>query len=195
MKPEWRVQEAGHVIPRGLQIAVIEATAPGYPSIIPGSTLGGKTVINEWRRLADLFAYPDASPTEKPSGNERERAFENALSGGFTYVKWPKGSLEYIKAYRAWSNDFDELIRQTSERRRFIVTSDGQVGFGPEGAEKGDVVVIIPGGKVLYVLRRVEDSDCGVKRYRLLGDAFINDAMAGEKVDPSTSELTKIVIV
>jgi hypothetical protein len=91
--------------------------------------------------------------------------------------------------------DFDELIRQTSERRRFVVASDGQVGFGPEAAEKGDLIVIIPGGKVLYVLRRGEDSDCGVTRYRLLGDAFINGAMAGEKVDPSTSELTKIVIV
>ncbi|TXC03663.1 hypothetical protein FocTR4_00000112 [Fusarium oxysporum f. sp. cubense] len=210
MKPEWRVQEAGHVITHGLQI---EATAPGYPSIIPGSTLGGKTVINEWRRLADLSTYPDASPTEKQSGNERERAFENALSGGFTYMKWSQGSLEYTKAYRAWLEwfvssevalaksckqiiqDFDGLIRQTSERRRFIVTSDGQVGFGLEGAEKGDVVVIIPGRKVPYVLRRVEVSDCGVRRYRLLGDAFINGARAGEKVDPSTSELTKIVIV
>ncbi|ENH75759.1 Heterokaryon incompatibility protein 6, OR allele [Fusarium oxysporum f. sp. cubense race 1] len=128
-------------------------------------------------------------------------------------MKWPQGSLEYTKAYRAWLEwfessevalaksckqiiqDFDQLIRQTSERRRFIVTRDGQVGFGPEGADKGDVVVIIPGGKVPYVLRRLDSPDCGVRRYRLLGDAFINGAIAGEKVGPSTSELTKIVIV
>ncbi|KAL7762720.1 hypothetical protein ACKLNR_009255 [Fusarium oxysporum f. sp. zingiberi] len=195
------------------RIAEIQATAPGYPSIIPGSTLGGITVINEWRQLADLAVYSDASPIENPSSPERERAFENAVSGGFSSMKWLQGSLEYTKAYQAWLEwfvssevalaksckqiiqDLDELIRQTSERRRFIVTSDGQVGFGPRGAEKGDMVVIIPGGKILYFLRRVGHSDCGVRRYHLLGDAFINGAMAGEKVDPSTSELTKIVIV
>ncbi|SCO78662.1 related to heterokaryon incompatibility protein (het-6OR allele) [Fusarium oxysporum] len=195
MKPDWRVQDSGHVITQGLQIAGIQATATGYPSIIPASTLGGKTVINEWRQLAGLSSYSDASPIENPSSTKRER------------------SLEYTKAYRAWLEwfvssevalaklckqiiqDFDELIRQTSERRRFIVTGNGHIGFGLEGAENGDMVVIIPGGKVPYVLRRLDSPDCGVKRYRLLGDAFINGAMAGEKVGPSTSELTKIVIV
>ncbi|EWZ86458.1 hypothetical protein FOWG_10028 [Fusarium oxysporum f. sp. lycopersici MN25] len=124
------------------RIAEIQATAAGYPSIIPGSTLGGITVINEWRQLADLAAYSDASPIENPSSPERERAFENAVSGGFSSMKWLQGSLEYTKAYQAWLEwfvssevalaksckqiiqDFDEFIRQTSERRRFIVTSD-----------------------------------------------------------------------
>lgn len=163
--------------------------------------------------MADLAAYSDASPIKAPSSPERERAFENAVSGGFSSMKWLQGSLEYTKAYQAWLEwfvssevaltkscrqiiqDFDELIRQASERRRFIVTSDGQVGFGPGGAERGDVVVIILGGKIPYFLRRVGHSDCGVRRYHLLGNAFIDGAMAGEKVDPSTSELTKIVIV
>ncbi|KAJ4220733.1 hypothetical protein NW760_011900 [Fusarium oxysporum] len=176
IKPDWRVQHSGHVITQGLQIAEIQATAPGYPSIIPGPTLGGITVINGWRQLADLAAYLDASPIENPSSPERERAFENAVSGGFSSMKWLQGSLEYTKAYQAWLEwfvssevalaksckqiiqDLDELIRQTSERRRFIVTSDGQVGFGPGGAEKGDVVVIIPGGKIPYFLRRVGHS-------------------------------------
>ncbi|KAH7219661.1 hypothetical protein DER44DRAFT_805522 [Fusarium oxysporum] len=126
------------------RIAEIQATAAGYPSIIPGSTLGGITVINEWRQLADLAAYSDASPIENPSSPERERAFKNAVSGGVSSMKWLQGSLEYTKAYQAWLEwfvssevalaksckqiiqDFDELIRQTSERRRFIVTSDGQ---------------------------------------------------------------------
>ncbi|KAJ3545871.1 hypothetical protein NM208_g2285 [Fusarium decemcellulare] len=213
MKPEWSVQNSGCVITLGLQIADIQETAPGYPSIIPGSTPRGKTVINEWRRLAGLSDYADASPLEKPSDSQRERAFENALSGGFTSIKWPQGCLEYAKAYQAWLEwfvslevtlaksckqviqDFDELVRDTSERRRFIVTSGGQIGFGPEEAERGDVVVIIPGGKVPYVLRRVEDSGSGTEKYRLLGDAFINGVMAGEKISPSTPDFTRIVIV
>ncbi|KAF5633876.1 heterokaryon incompatibility (het-6OR allele) [Fusarium tjaetaba] len=212
MKPDWRVQNSGRVVTRGLQIAVIEATAPGYPSIIPGSTLRGKTVISEWRRLAGLSTYRDASPIDMPSCIEQERAFENALGGGFS-MKWPQGSFEYTDAYHAWLEwfvssevalaksckqviqDFDELIRQTSERRRFIVTSDGQIGFGPEGAEKGDVIMIIPGGKVPYVLRDVGDSGCGVKKYSLLGDAFINSVMAGEKISSPVSEFTRIVII
>lgn len=143
MKAEWRMQDSGHVITPGLRIAEIQETAPGYPSIIPGSTLGGKRVINQWRRLAGVSVYSEASLIDMPSCNERERAFENALSGGFVSMKWPQGSLEYLKAYHAWIEwcvssevalaksckqviqDFDELIRQTSERRRFIVTTDG----------------------------------------------------------------------
>ncbi|VTT72411.1 unnamed protein product [Fusarium fujikuroi] len=213
MKPEWRMQDSGHVITPGLQIAKIQETAPGYPSIIPGSTLGGKTVISEWRRLAGLSVYSDVSPIDMPSCNERERAFENTLSGGFVSMKWPKGSLEYSKAYHAWLEwfvssevalaksckqviqDFDELIRQTSERRRFIVTSDGQLGFCPERCEKGDVIMIIPGGKVPYVLRKTEDVKCTLRRYRLLGDAFINGVMEGQKISPSMSQFTNIVIV
>ncbi|CVK84525.1 related to heterokaryon incompatibility protein (het-6OR allele) [Fusarium proliferatum] len=213
MKPEWRMQDSGHVITPGLRIAEIQETAPGYPSIIPGSTLGGKTVINEWRRLAGLSDYSDVSPIDMLSCNERERAFENALSGGFVSMKWPKGSLEYSKAYHAWLEwfvssevalaksckqviqDFDELIRQTSERRRFIVTSDGQMGFGPERCEKGDVIMVIPGGKVPYALRKMEDVKCTLRQYRLLGGAFIDGAMAGEKISQSMSEITKIIIV
>ncbi|RKK68080.1 hypothetical protein BFJ69_g13930 [Fusarium oxysporum] len=82
-------------------ISLFPTTAPGYLSIIPGSTLGGITVINEWRQLADLAAYSDASPIENPSSPERERAFENAVSGGFSSMKWLQGSLEYTKAYQA----------------------------------------------------------------------------------------------
>ncbi|KAF5540187.1 heterokaryon incompatibility (het-6OR allele) [Fusarium phyllophilum] len=213
MKPEWRAEDSGHVTTRGLQIAEIQATAPGYPSIIPGSTLGGKTVIKEWRRLAGLSKNSDSSPIDTPSCSEREHAFENALSGGFASMKWPLASSVYTKAYHAWLKwfvssevaltksckqviqDFDELIRQTSERRRSIVTSDGQIGFGPEGAEQGDVIVVIPGGKVPYVLREVGDSGYGVRMYRLLGDAFINGVMAGEKINSSIPELTSIIIV
>ncbi|KAJ4015519.1 hypothetical protein NW752_006979 [Fusarium irregulare] len=213
MKPDWKVQDSGSVITLGLQIAVIQETAPGYPSISPGSTSRGKTVINEWRRLAGLPAFANSSPLDKPSDSQRERAFENALSGGFPSIKWPQGSREYGKAYEAWLEwfvssqvalsksckevvqEFDELVRQTSERRRFIVTSDGQIGFGPEEAERGDVVVIIPGGKVPYVLRTVEDFESGVEKYRLLGDAFINGVMAGEKTSTSTSDFTWTVVV
>ncbi|KAF5713072.1 heterokaryon incompatibility (het-6OR allele) [Fusarium mundagurra] len=164
MKPEWIVQDSGHVITRGLEIAEIHATAPGYPSIIPGSTLGGKTVINEWRRLAGLSAFSHVSPIDTTSCSKREHVFKNALSGGFASMKWPQGSLEYTKSYHAWlewfvssevalaksckqvMQDFDQLIWQTSERRRFIVSTDGQMGLGPEGAEKVNVTLIIPGG-------------------------------------------------
>ncbi|KAH7208292.1 hypothetical protein BKA60DRAFT_599361 [Fusarium oxysporum] len=106
-------------------ISLFPTTAPGYLSIIPGSTLGGITVINEWRQLADLAAYSDASPIENPSSPERERAFENAVSGGFSSMKWLQ-EVALAKSCKQIIQDFDELIRQTSERRRFIVTSDGQ---------------------------------------------------------------------
>ncbi|KAF4337924.1 heterokaryon incompatibility (het-6OR allele) [Fusarium beomiforme] len=213
MRPEWNVDDSGHVKTRALVVAEIEATAPGYPLITPGSTLGGKTVINGWRKLASLPPHSDVVSTENSAEDQRERIFENALSGGFTSMHWAIGCDEYSNAYKAWLEwfisaegalaktskqviqDFDELIRQTSERRRFIATSDGQIGFGPEAALEGDAIVILPGGKVPFVLRRLDDTEHGAVAYRLLGDAFINGVMAGENVDISSADFRDIVIV
>lgn len=87
------------------------------------------------------------------------------------------------------------MVQQISLYRRLIRTDDGSIGFGPEMSERGDVVFILPGGKVPYVLRRVEVSVTGTPRFQLLGDAFIHGAMAGEMIDPGTSLLEEMVIL
>ncbi|KAG8361256.1 hypothetical protein FVEN_g1056 [Fusarium venenatum] len=192
--PGWAFSASGNVLIRGLQIGKVKAIAPGYPSSSKNSTFGGKETIDSWRRLAGLF---ETLPLEEGIQDSQDIAFQNALSGGFT---WANESVDYPDAYKSWlewftstnpgslpvackeiTQEFDDLMHQTSMHRCFILTDNGELGFGPETTVEGDAIVILPGGKVPYVLRQVEVACQGTITYRLLGDAYINGAMAGEK--------------
>ena len=82
-----------------------------------------------------------------------------------------------------------QLFRGTAIGRRFAVTKLGLIGFVPESCEIGDLVVVMPGGSVPYVLRPaelpdnhgIEDKKC----YTILGDAYIHGIMDGEAFEMS----------
>lgn len=60
--------------------------------------------------------------------------------------------------------------------RRIYRTSKGYLGLGPESLEPGDLVFIIAGSQVPFVLRKV----AGKERYRLVGESYIHGMMHGE---------------
>ena len=72
--------------------------------------------------------------------------------------------------------------------RCFISTEKGYFGWAPEQCKKGDVVAVLAGGKVPYVLRPEapsnpsEESGDSRKYYSVLGDAYIHGIMDGEVV-------------
>jgi hypothetical protein len=72
--------------------------------------------------------------------------------------------------------------------RCFISTKKGYIGWAPEQCKKGDVVAVLAGGKVPYVLRPEassnpsEESGDSRKYYSVLGDAYIRGIMDGEVV-------------
>lgn len=73
--------------------------------------------------------------------------------------------------------------------RRLGVTACGRLALVPATAEAGDVVVVIPGLQVPYVLRECK----GVSRqYQLVGECYLDGAMRGE-VDLGGAE--RIVLV
>lgn len=82
--------------------------------------------------------------------------------------------------------------------RRFVRTANGNIGVAPAACEKDDVVVVLCGEKVPFILRSVAESRDGEKRYTLIGDAYIHDLMKGEafkKVEARLEQLKSIVIV
>jgi hypothetical protein len=66
--------------------------------------------------------------------------------------------------------------------RRVVVLGDGWVGLGPAAAREGDVVVVLFGGVVPFVLRPVERDDGG-RCWRLVGECFVPGLMQGEAVE------------
>ncbi|KAF2489605.1 hypothetical protein BU16DRAFT_531133 [Lophium mytilinum] len=58
--------------------------------------------------------------------------------------------------------------------RRFFVMDDGLMGVGPTAIEEGDLIAVLFGGKVPYIIRPAE------KGYRFLGECYVHGLMKGE---------------
>lgn len=141
------------------------------------------------------------------------------ISDFFSFVKWPiwtKGSRSLEDAcgeeVRSEFNcfkgvsSFRKAFKVVSAGRRFFISDSGLLGWAPENSEIGDAVVLLPGGKVPYVLRWVQK---GIKRaggdevevkdnidcdpgddccYCILGDAYVQGIMFGEAYDETKLE-------
>ncbi|KAF5012346.1 hypothetical protein FDECE_1573 [Fusarium decemcellulare] len=211
----WRLNESGSITTHGLQFAKIVATAPGYPPS-PTSTPRGKALIDEWRRLVGLPLEPKALPSGESDESKREWAFQRSLCAGLCLRQWKEDSCNYSSAYNTWfewfahedvtsipeevrenAREFDFLVQTASLGRCCFVTENGQLGFGPELAQAGDIVVIIPGGKVPYVFRLADSNseEDGLLVYELMGDAFVDDAMLGEMIGRSGEKFEEMVII
>jgi hypothetical protein len=132
---------------------------------------------------------------------EVEKFFENTgamyrrvrdLQGISAFQKWvswlktpsPLNKNLYTSGVAAVST----VISSTTYGRCFISTEKGYVGWAPKQCKKGDVVAVLAGGKVPYVLRPEassnpsEESGDSRKYYSVLGDAYIHGIMDGEVV-------------
>ena len=73
-------------------------------------------------------------------------------------------------------------------RRRLVVTEKGCLGLTGEHVRNGDVVVILMGGQVPFVLRLVQQ-----QHYVLVGEAYIDGVMDGEALVMSHADGVKQV--
>jgi hypothetical protein len=207
MKPVWKLIAPGKIFTKAIIISKIADTAPGYPA--DKSSRSGKLLLKKWRQLAGLHT----ESIDNSSNGERElapseEAFRNLLCGSLTLASWSTSPSVYEKVYQVWktwftneepeqqeretrsdAREFDNLVRYASFGRKFFVSENGLIGFGPEAARIGDTVAIFPGGKVPYILRTAtqKGGNGDMVAYRLLGDANVQGLMSGEITSPETS--------
>ncbi|MBE3049413.1 hypothetical protein IMZ48_44325 [Candidatus Bathyarchaeota archaeon] len=72
--------------------------------------------------------------------------------------------------------------------RRLFTTKKGYIGLAPEGAEKGDQVWVLCGGRQPLVLR--SRGDLSRQEYILLGDSYVHGIMDGEFVKEEMQKRT-----
>jgi hypothetical protein len=70
------------------------------------------------------------------------------------------------------------VARQFASGRRFFVTETGLLSLGPVAIAEGDIIAVIFGGSVPFVLRPSLDTG----HYRLVGECYIHDVMDGQAV-------------
>ncbi|PVH75711.1 HET-domain-containing protein [Cadophora sp. DSE1049] len=68
--------------------------------------------------------------------------------------------------------------------RQFFGTANGYMGRGPHGMQVGDLVVVLLGAKVPFVLRKAGETG----RLLLVGECYVHGIMRGELVQESTRE-------
>lgn len=73
---------------------------------------------------------------------------------------------------------FIATFQQATRNRRFFITEDGHMGLGPRLIEPGDLVCVLLGSQVPFVLRRKVDHD----GYVLVGECYCHGVMNGEAV-------------
>ncbi|KAH7141005.1 heterokaryon incompatibility protein-domain-containing protein [Dactylonectria macrodidyma] len=81
----------------------------------------------------------------------------------------------------AEGGDYDRFMWKANQRchgRRFFVTRKGYFGIGPECMERGDIIAVLFGGKVPYVLRATDGG-----RYFFIGECYVHGIMSGEVIE------------
>ncbi|KAK4545542.1 hypothetical protein LTR36_002892 [Oleoguttula mirabilis] len=76
--------------------------------------------------------------------------------------------------------DYAESLHSIGQGRQPFLTSLGHLAVGPEEARKGDVVAVVLGAAVPYVLRRIEGERC-----IFIGEAYVHDCMDGQLAGPN----------
>jgi hypothetical protein len=79
--------------------------------------------------------------------------------------------------------------------RRLVSTSNGHLAFVPDATTEGDVIAVLAGGKLPYVLRPFQDGDDDDGSgpvYTFIGDAYIWGIMDGEIWPEDDTDLSQI---
>lgn len=74
---------------------------------------------------------------------------------------------------------YGEAAWRMCHLRKFLITSAGRIGLGPQTMQKGDVAVILYGCEWPVILRRDEARNV----YQIVGTAWIYSVMKGEAVE------------
>lgn len=94
-----------------------------------------------------------------------------------------------------WILSISTQVGAATLNRRFFVTEKGYFGLAPATTQPGDLVCILLGGKVPYIVRKTVDADAPNKiadmhrtTYKFVGDAYVQGIMNGEAVQDLESD-------
>jgi hypothetical protein len=96
------------------------------------------------------------------------------------------GTLEELMAFMrdVWNASF--LVGQSGFSRAFCITASGYIGLVPEYTATGDIICLIYGSEVPFVLRSMSGEHEG--DYQLVGECYVHGIMDGEALELSKAE-------
>lgn len=203
-------QSRGHrLFTYGVQIAKVDTGCP----------IGRTPTTREELKLLWDFTKETFTDTTRYSREQSLRtAFWLTMCGGLDVLSRSTDTKqlfyerlkpeEYASAVEVWEREvyageeeeafkLTNLFELMTFRRGFLITDMGDIGFTPKLSWRNDVVVVLAGGSLPYVLRPSYTSG-NRNEYTLVGDAYIHGFMHGEAfqmVEEGTMILAPFVIV
>ena len=79
------------------------------------------------------------------------------------------------------------LVQTVVDRKNFFISKEGYIGLGPIGIRVGDMICVLKGGSVPFILRRVgtsleDKTERGLVDCTLVGEAYVQGLMYGEAI-------------
>jgi hypothetical protein len=97
-------------------------------------------------------------------------------------------------------NTFTDVLKLSVTMRAFFITDDGRMGLGPTSTAEGDIVHVLPGGNLPFILRQA-DPPTSVKQhirvsqtFSLVGDCFLHGAIDPQLSFPQEGSLPDWII-
>lgn len=135
---------------------------------------------NLWRTL--IGDHPFREYSHCPAPVALEQKYKALFEGGPIPADFGP---EFTPGERRWEfiKPYAFAMGATLAGRSIFVTRKGMLGIGPKNVQKGDIVCVLFGGDVPFILREVDRSQ---RTNILVGDTYIQGLMYGEAVhDPS----------
>ena len=180
-----KVKEVGIYYPTGHELHI---KAPSDP------LSAEKKCFKQWRNMCGAKLLNWSSRSRYIAGDTLWNAYWKTLFGGITrdgseferdcsdsdakeYIKWRisqviGGVIPKIPRYS---------INFATTGRRLLVCEKGYLGLGPKHSMPGDLVYVVKGSQVPYILRPVKDTGQS-DAFTLLGECYIHGIMHGEGV-------------
>ncbi|KAF2808142.1 uncharacterized protein BDZ99DRAFT_464040 [Mytilinidion resinicola] len=159
---DW-LRETLMITTRGTGALSFEVFQMWWPTLSCGMDASGRPLERKW-----LYAFTVAAT---------QLGFRIPDYGWRTYVPLD-GFLEFKDPVSAMSrllNYHEPAVIRWAQYRRFCCTAAGRLGLVPGGAAPGDVICVLVGGRVPFILRPSTDGS-----YKIIGEAYIHDLMHGE---------------
>ncbi|KAF1964026.1 HET-domain-containing protein [Bimuria novae-zelandiae CBS 107.79] len=157
--------------------------------------LGGRAtepILSHWKKMA-----MDTQLKTYQSRTDRENAFWRTIltdrqieglhfkeNAGWNPAQRLLPEIQYIPPKNA--KEEQELLQAMENRqlclngRRFCITRKGRFCLLPPTASKGDLICILLGGEVPYVLRRIDNQSQDY--YTMVGECYVHGIMDGEAI-------------
>jgi hypothetical protein len=107
---------------------------------------------------------------ENAGEHERCQVLKEEFKQGYEELKNAVG--DHVK-----SATFSTELQTTCLGRELFGTRDGYIGLGDITLQGGDLVCVLFGGKMPFVLRQVEGG------YRFIGECYVHGIMLGEALE------------